>query len=52
MDAGLADAKIIARITELGGTVLGGPPAAFGKIIASDVEKWVRVIKFAGIRAE
>ena len=28
------------------------PPAAFGKIIADDVEKWTKVIKFAGIKSE
>ena len=38
--------------TELGGTVLGGTPAEFGKIIADATEKWARVIKLAGIKAE
>ena len=52
MTAGLADPKIIARISELGGTVLGGSPAAFGKTIADDVEKWVKVIKFANIKPD
>jgi tripartite-type tricarboxylate transporter receptor subunit TctC len=52
MTAGLADPKIIARISELGGTVLGGSPSAFGKIIADDVEKWVKVIKFANIKPD
>ncbi len=33
LNAGLADAKIKARIVELGGTVPGGSPAAFGTII-------------------
>jgi tripartite-type tricarboxylate transporter receptor subunit TctC len=50
MTAGLADPKNIARIAELGGTVLGGAPAAFGKIISDDIEKWATVIKFAGIK--
>jgi tripartite-type tricarboxylate transporter receptor subunit TctC len=52
MTAGLADPKIIARISELGGTVLGGSPAAFGKIIADDIENWVKVIKFANIKPD
>jgi tripartite-type tricarboxylate transporter receptor subunit TctC len=52
MTAGLADPQIIARISELGGTVLGGSPAAFGEIIADDVEKWVKVIKFANIKPD
>jgi tripartite-type tricarboxylate transporter receptor subunit TctC len=52
LNAGLADAKIKGRIVELGGTVLGGSPAAFGTIISDAIEKWARVIKFAGIKAE
>jgi tripartite-type tricarboxylate transporter receptor subunit TctC len=52
LNAGLADAKIKGRIVELGGTVLGGSPAAFGTIISDATEKWARVIKFAGIKAE
>ena len=51
-NAGLADSKIQARIVELGGTVLGGTPAEFGAIISEATEKWARVIKFAGIKAE
>src|SRR2546423_8059072 len=52
LNAGLADGKIRARIVELGGTVLGGSPAAFGTIIAEATEKWAKVIKFAGIKTE
>ena len=52
LNAGLADAKIRARITELGGTPLGGSPAAFGTIISDAIDKWTKVIKFAGIKAE
>jgi tripartite-type tricarboxylate transporter receptor subunit TctC len=52
LNAGLADSKIKARIVELGGTVLGGSPAEFGTILSDAIEKWARVIKFAGIKAE
>jgi tripartite-type tricarboxylate transporter receptor subunit TctC len=52
LNAGLADAKIKARIEELGGTVVGGTPAEFGTIISEATEKWGKVIKFAGIKAE
>ena len=52
LNAGLADTKIKARIVELGGTVLGGSPAEFGTIISDATEKWAKVIKFAGIKAE
>jgi tripartite-type tricarboxylate transporter receptor subunit TctC len=52
LNAGLADSKVRARIEELGGTVLGGTPAEFGAIIAEATEKWAKVIKFAGIKAD
>src|SRR5262249_14553320 len=52
INLGLADAKGQERIVELGGPVLGGTPAEFVKIIAEATEKWAKVIKFAGIKAE
>ena len=50
INAGLANPKLKARFAELGGTVLPGPPAAFGKLIADDTEKWSKVIKFSGAK--
>lgn len=52
LNAGLADTKVKSRIVELGGTVLGGSPAEFGAILSEAIEKWARVIKFAGINVE
>jgi tripartite-type tricarboxylate transporter receptor subunit TctC len=52
INAGLADPKVKARLADLGGTVLSGSPADFGKLIADETEKWARVIKFAGIKPE
>jgi len=52
LNAGLADEKVKGRIVELGGTVMGGSPAEFGTIVAEATEKWGKVIKFAGIKAE
>jgi tripartite-type tricarboxylate transporter receptor subunit TctC len=51
INAALADPKIKARL-ELGGTVLPGSPADFGKLITDETEKWAKVIKFAGIKAD
>jgi tripartite-type tricarboxylate transporter receptor subunit TctC len=51
INAGLADPKIKARL-ELGGTVLPGSPAGFGKLIAEETEKWAKVVKFANIKPE
>jgi len=47
-----ADPKILARFDDLGGTVLPGSPADFAKLVADETEKWAKVIKFAGIKAE
>jgi tripartite-type tricarboxylate transporter receptor subunit TctC len=52
LNAGLADSRVKARIVELGGTVLGGSSAEFRTIISDAIEKWSRVIKFAGIKVE
>jgi tripartite-type tricarboxylate transporter receptor subunit TctC len=52
INAGLADPKIKARLADLGGTPLVGSPADFGKFIADETEKWAKVIKFAGIKAD
>jgi tripartite-type tricarboxylate transporter receptor subunit TctC len=52
INAGLADPKLRARLTDLGGTMLPGSTADFGKFIADETEKWGKVIKFAGIKPE
>jgi tripartite-type tricarboxylate transporter receptor subunit TctC len=52
LNAGLADTKVKSRIVELGGTVLGGSPAEFETILSEAIEKWAKVIKFAGINVE
>jgi len=52
INAGLVDAKLRARIAELGGTPLQGSPAAFGTLIAEETEKWGKVIRSSGIKPE
>ena len=52
INAGLADPKMKARLADLDGTVLGGSPADFGKLIAKETEKWGKVIRAANIRPE
>jgi tripartite-type tricarboxylate transporter receptor subunit TctC len=52
VNAALVDPKMKARLAEFGGTVMPGPPAEFGKFIAEETEKWAKVVKFAGIKAD
>jgi tripartite-type tricarboxylate transporter receptor subunit TctC len=50
--AALADPKMKTRIAELGGVPMPMTPAEFGKFTADETEKWAKVIKFSGIKAE
>jgi len=52
VNAILADPAVKARFAELGASFLPGSPADFGTLIADETEKWGKVIKFAGIKAE
>jgi tripartite-type tricarboxylate transporter receptor subunit TctC len=52
INAGLADPMIEARLADMGGMLLTGSPEDFGKLIASETEKWSKVIRTAGIKAE
>jgi len=52
INGALADPKIRARLADLGGTVLAGSPADLGRLITSETEKWAKVVKFAGIKAD
>ncbi|MGB6862732.1 MAG: tripartite tricarboxylate transporter substrate-binding protein, partial [Pseudolabrys sp.] len=52
INASLADPKLQARLADLGGTVIVGSPADFGKLIANETEKWAKVVKFANIKQE
>jgi tripartite-type tricarboxylate transporter receptor subunit TctC len=52
INAALADPQISARLRELGGMVLSGSPADFGKLIADETVKWAKVVRFAGIQPE
>jgi tripartite-type tricarboxylate transporter receptor subunit TctC len=52
INAGLSDPKIRARLSETGGTVVGLSPTEFGKLFAEEVERWAKVVKFAGLKPE
>jgi tripartite-type tricarboxylate transporter receptor subunit TctC len=49
----VADPAINARLTDLGGLVMPpNTPAEFASFIAADIEKWVKVVKFANLKPE
>jgi len=52
INAALADPTVKARITDAGGVVLPGSPAQFAKLIADESEKWAKVVKFSGAKAD
>ena len=52
INAALADPKMVARLADLGLTVLPGSPADFGKLIAEETEKWGKVVKFSGAKPD
>jgi len=52
VNAAFNDPKMKARLSDLGGVALPGSPVEFGKLIADEIEKWAKVIKFGGIKSE
>jgi tripartite-type tricarboxylate transporter receptor subunit TctC len=52
VNAGLAEAKLKARFEDLGGMMLAGSAAEFGRIIVAETEKWAKVVKFSGARPD
>jgi len=48
----LADPKMKMRLAELGGIPMGGTPADFGKVMASETAKWEKAVKFSGASIE
>jgi tripartite-type tricarboxylate transporter receptor subunit TctC len=52
INAGLADANLKARFVDLSAEALPGSPETFGKFLAEETEKWGKVVKFSGAKAD
>ena len=52
VNAVLADPAINARLLELGSTPRPGSTADFARLIAEETDKWGKVVKFAGLKAD
>jgi tripartite-type tricarboxylate transporter receptor subunit TctC len=51
-NAALAEPKLKAQLANFGATVMTGSPADFSKFIASEIDKWAKVVRFANIKPE
>jgi tripartite-type tricarboxylate transporter receptor subunit TctC len=51
INAALNDPGIRRKIAEMGGMLMPGSPADFGKVVADETEKWAKVVKFSGAKA-
>jgi tripartite-type tricarboxylate transporter receptor subunit TctC len=51
-NAGLADPGIKARLAEVGSAPMPLSPDRFGALVSAETEKWAKVVKFAGVKAE
>ena len=52
VNVALADPMFKRQLADLGIEPFANTPAEFGKFLVEDVEKWAKVIKFAGIKPE
>jgi tripartite-type tricarboxylate transporter receptor subunit TctC len=52
INASLADPAVKARFADLGGELVPMSPAEFGQFVVEETEKWAKVVKLAGLKAE
>jgi tripartite-type tricarboxylate transporter receptor subunit TctC len=52
INAILAEPRAKTRIADMGATLIAGSPADFGRLIADETEKWGKVVRFSGAKAD
>ena len=52
INAALSDPVVRARMADIGSEPLPGSTAEFAKLVTRETEKWSKVVKFAGLKAE
>jgi tripartite-type tricarboxylate transporter receptor subunit TctC len=52
LGAGLADPGMIAKFANLGAEPMPMTPREFGKFVVAEIDKWAKVVKFAGVKLE
>ena len=52
INAGLAEPKYKTRLNDMGAEIFTGSPADFGKFVVDYTEKWAKIIRAAGVKAE
>jgi tripartite-type tricarboxylate transporter receptor subunit TctC len=48
INAALAEPELVARVAALGGTVIAGTPADFGRLVADETDRWAKVVRLSG----
>ena len=52
INAAITEPRLKAQLANMGGTALVGSPADFRRLIVDETEKWGKVVKISGARAE
>jgi tripartite-type tricarboxylate transporter receptor subunit TctC len=52
INAAITDPGMKGRLAAIGGEPLPGSPAEFGRLISEETEKWAKVVRAAGLKAE